>query len=341
MARLVAHVLETRYGVDAAPVLAAAGIDTGDLGAAGARCTYAQMQALWPQAAAAAGDPGFALRVGASVKPATLGVLGVAWVASRTLRDALARVCRYTFVLSTAPYDLVMTPEGDATALVLQAAGQPGPAARFSVDALFAAMTALARLVGRDGLRPAWVELQHDDAGMAGVYAEVFGTAVRFGSARNALAFGNADLDAILVGHAEDIAAANDALAEQFVRSAAAGPATLAVRRLVAALLPSGTATIEAVAARLGRGVSTLQRQLQLEGTSFRALVEQSRRELAEGYLADPRLSLADTAYLIGFGNSSSFSRAYRRWTGHSPRQARQARARKTTRHSQPPLEHS
>ena len=80
----------------------------------------------------------------------------------------------------------------------------------------------------------------------------------------------------------------------------------------------------ETVARRLNRSLSTLQRQLQAEGLSYRQVIDQTRHSLARAYLGDKRFSQAEIAYLLGFSDQSSFSRAYRRWTGQSPGRAEQ-----------------
>ena len=67
-------------------------------------------------------------------------------------------------------------------------------------------------------------------------------------------------------------------------------------------------------------------RRLQAEGTSFRKLVDDVRREMARSYLSDPELGLAQVAYLLGYADQSAFSNSFRRWTGQSPRRFRSER---------------
>ena len=106
VARVVMDTLKTDYGVAPAPVFKAAGLDGDKLYAPRARYPVAEMQRLWLAAKSASGDPCFGLRVGANVRPTTLAVLGVAWLASDTLRDALRRLCRYSRMVSAALDDL-------------------------------------------------------------------------------------------------------------------------------------------------------------------------------------------------------------------------------------------
>jgi AraC-like DNA-binding protein len=67
----------------------------------------------------------------------------------------------------------------------------------------------------------------------------------------------------------------------------------------------------------------SLQRRLREEGTTFRNLVDEVRRDLAQDYIGDPGISLMEVAFVLGFSVYSSFSRAYKRWTGMSPGEGR------------------
>jgi AraC-like DNA-binding protein len=88
---------------------------------------------------------------------------------------------------------------------------------------------------------------------------------------------------------------------------------------LLVKLLPAGRTDQETVASRLYRSTSTLQRQLNAEGTSYREVLESTRKVLAEQYLKEGGMSKAEIAFLVGFADQSNFSRAFKRWTGMSP----------------------
>lgn len=88
--------------------------------------------------------------------------------------------------------------------------------------------------------------------------------------------------------------------------------------------LPSGLATIEAVAEKLIMSKRTLQRKLNAEGTSFQDILKDVRKELALHYLTGSRLTATEISYLLGFEDSNSFFRAFNQWTGHTPNQLRE-----------------
>jgi AraC-like DNA-binding protein len=118
-----------------------------------------------------------------------------------------------------------------------------------------------------------------------------------------------------------DIAKATDRIAEQYIETLDPHKVASEVRRLLIDLLPSGKADQELVSNRLNRSKSTLQRQLQGEGSNYREVLESTQRSLAETYLRDNKHTHAQIAYLLGFSEQSNFSRAFKRWTSMSPRQ--------------------
>jgi AraC-like DNA-binding protein len=81
----------------------------------------------------------------------------------------------------------------------------------------------------------------------------------------------------------------------------------------------------QAIARRLGMSERTLQRRLADEGLSFQKLVDEARRELAEGLLVRSDYSLAEVAFLTGFSEQSAFNRAFKRWLDQTPAAYRQA----------------
>jgi AraC-like DNA-binding protein len=91
-------------------------------------------------------------------------------------------------------------------------------------------------------------------------------------------------------------------------------------KKLITERLPVCYPTVDYTAHRFGVPVRTLQRRLRDSGLSYSELVEQTRRELACRLLDKPGAKAADVARALGYTDPSSFSRAFRRWTGMSPR---------------------
>ena len=90
-------------------------------------------------------------------------------------------------------------------------------------------------------------------------------------------------------------------------------------------LLPSGQTSTQRVAEALHLSVRNLQRKLAAHGTSLARLREEARRELANQYVRNSRLSVGEITYLLGFAEPASFTRAFHRWYGMSPSACRRA----------------
>jgi AraC-like DNA-binding protein len=89
--------------------------------------------------------------------------------------------------------------------------------------------------------------------------------------------------------------------------------------------LPSGAITEKDIADLLNMSLRSLQRKLEEKGYTYKQLLEETRRELAEQYIRNSRLSLGEITYMLGFSELSNFSRAFKRWTGKSPQHYRRA----------------
>src|SRR5258708_24092035 len=103
-------------------------------------------------------------------------------------------------------------------------------------------------------------------------------------------------------------------------------------RDVVVDQLRRGEMCMESVASTLAMSVPTLRRRLEEEGTTFSDLVDGIRKELAEQLLRDPRRTVSEIAFLLGFSHAPAFHKAFRRWTGSTPSEhpARPLAARST-----------
>ena len=91
------------------------------------------------------------------------------------------------------------------------------------------------------------------------------------------------------------------------------------VESLIMPTLHTGDANMQTIAAMMGVGAKTLFRQLKAEGVTFEKVLDDLRRRLALDYLAGKKVSVNETAYLVGFSDAATFSRAFKRWTGTAP----------------------
>jgi AraC-like DNA-binding protein len=103
------------------------------------------------------------------------------------------------------------------------------------------------------------------------------------------------------------------------------GPLGGRVRRMIVEHLGETTVTPETVARALAVSRRTLSRRLADEGTSFRNILDDVRREFSCALLQDRSLSVADVAFFLEYSEPAAFNRSFRRWTGQTPRAFRSA----------------
>jgi AraC-like DNA-binding protein len=320
-ANVLATALSEEYGLDPEPVFRAAGIDWIATQAPQSRYPLSTMKKLWEAAVAATGDPTVGLKTGWHITPAHYYALGFSWLASESLLGGLRRIQRYMRVVSTAAVELDITESANRYVV---SARFPDDARRPPKEGIDAGLTALLRLcdlVTETRVRPLQVDLTCDSNVHPQAYREHLGPNIRFSCDVGAFYFDKAQLEAPLPGATPDVAKATDRIAEQYLEALDPHQVASQVRRLLVSLLPSGKADQDRVASRLHRSTSTLQRQLQAEGTSYRDILDETRQSLAEEYLRQRKLSHAQIAYVLGFSDQSNFSRAFKRWTSKSPRQ--------------------
>lgn len=117
-------------------------------------------------------------------------------------------------------------------------------------------------------------------------------------------------------------ARADEAL-EGLRRAAPARDFCGSLRQVIGSLLPSGNPSLAAAADAAGFSLRTLQRRLNEAGCSYSQLLEEARHQAALRLLGDRSVKIVDVAFELGYADPANFTRAFRRWTGTSPRSAR------------------
>lgn len=337
-------------GVDRSHLLAVAGLTERDLIDRDGYVDLAKQVAIGKELCRLRPDRNIGLAALEYMRPGNLGVLGYVLQHSPTLGSALRAFARYQTLLSDAVTWRVTT--GDS---------EPGPAAGSSVpssgadglgagDATVTVECAEALqelgfpletqvgswvLIGRvlTGVTwvPRWLSLRHRPRGDVTEFHRFFQCPVSFGAATNQLVIPAEALALPVVG-------AQQALRPSFMRlvetrlEALRGPerrgdTSERVRALLIERISSGLTGRDQAARQLGMSQRTLSRRLRAEGTTFREILEEVRRELAEAWLDDPENAIYEVAYLLGYSEPSTFHRSFRRWTGHTPDAWRQERA--------------
>ncbi|WP_366919535.1 AraC family transcriptional regulator [Hydrocarboniphaga sp.] len=276
------------------------------------------------------GPSRFGIEVGLRYHFSTYGLWGYGLISSATVADALRLALR--FLPLTYAFTLItLHEEGELAVLSF---GEPDLAPdlrRFLVERDMAAAATLMREIAGPDLMISRLRFRAPEPKRppkaATELRSLFGTQPSYGAATNSLAFDRVFLPRALP-QANPITAAmcHQLCSELLERRRARSSTASLVRQYLS--VPGSVAPDLASMARLGNtSERTLKRRLKNESTSFRELLAESRRAMADEMLRDSRLSLTEIAMRLGFADLSSFSQAFKRWHGVAPTYYRKAGA--------------
>ncbi len=283
---------------------------------------YPEIAALLNRAAASCADLDFGLHLGQRQGLEVLGALGSFLCLQATVGEALQLLARH---MDFHARGVAMTMEGEGEAMTLSLrfafAGEVD-CGQLGVMSLVQVLRGFAQVQQAEA--PLAVELQLATPGDADAYAQAFGCPVHFGSARNSLRYSQALLSRpVIVGEV-----LRDKLMQQWRGDwQQLGEVSLAqqVGRAITALLPTRECSLESVARMLGLHPRRLQQLLKAAGQPYGEILRQTRQALACQHLQSDDMRITALALSLGYEDVAVFSRAFRQWTGKSPREWRQA----------------
>lgn len=322
---VIGDTLRLDYGIDPMPTYRDLGIPKDGPADRFHRLPNSVVSEMWDRARELSNDPAFGIKVGAQAGHLYLDMFAHAWLASDTLVDAIYCMIRYEDMINSNITDIRCEKIGENYIIsesYPNAADYPG---KLAIDMSIAGIVTLSRIARGTEVYATRLEAYVPDDAPLDIYSDfVRGPIVR-SDERNALFLSADDMEAPLSGAVPEIVDAVSKVAEHYLQSFETSKASYGVRELIIQMLPSGSVDQETIAQKLYRSLSTLQRQLRSEGTSYRELLDDTREELARNYLHEKRYSQAQIAFMLGFSDQSNFSRAFKRWTGQSPGEFREA----------------
>ncbi|MGF6346419.1 AraC-like DNA-binding protein [Variovorax sp. W2I14] len=309
-------------GLDVPSLLREAGFDPGSLQRQNARIPVDEISVLWQLAVARAGKPTLGLQRHLAATHSKLGTVGHAMACCADLGGALARVTRYIAVISDATV-LSMHHEARGCWMVMAHTGGSLPIPRQRVE--YAILTAFMQCqwLTRRALQPLALEFVYPAPADDRSHREAFDCPIRYNAPANRFLISAADMALQLPTHHQALGEMQAHLLDDHLSLLGQATTSSLVCAEIARRLPHGEPRRHDVAADLGLAERTLQRRLQEESVSFQSLLDRTRRELAQQYLAEDRHTLTAVADMLGFVDSSNFFRACKRWFGLPPAQYR------------------
>jgi AraC-like DNA-binding protein len=310
-------------GIPPGRVLRRAGLPAGLFGGGPVALAPDEYFRLWDALDAEGAGRDLAVAIGRAIAVEMFSPPLFAALCSANLAVAARRIATYKPLIGPMRVDVTRDGAG-LTVRYRWPVGLTPPRLLATTELVFWA--ALARIATRYHVRPVGVtarQLPPDPDPLA----EYFGVRPRTGPTE-AISFAAADADRPFLTENEPMwRFFAPELRRRLADLHAAASAAERVRAALLETLPAGDSTMDAVTRQLATSPRTLQRQLQLEGTSFQAVLADTREHLARHYLAHSAMTPAEIAYLLAYEDPNSFYRAFRSWTGATPDTVRTANA--------------
>ncbi len=286
-----------------------------------ARVSCAKMNHLWEDAIRLTCDPCLAIDAGKHWHPSYLHALGYAWLAGKNLADSLERFSRYSRIISDSTEIRLSKEYGEFTIGVHNHPDGPHhPARRI---ATLSVMIEMCRLNAGSDLNPTKVCFKNTYPGCLEKFRKNFRCDVIFDTGQDSMTLKSIDVYRELPSANKHLAEINDQIIVNYLEKLDRKSIKDQVKSQILKVLSSGKVTDDRIAKNLSLSVRSLQRKLRQEGSTFRSLLDNTRMELSQKYIKDPDTRLEELAFLTGFSEYSSFSRAFKRWTGSSPSEYR------------------
>lgn len=305
-------------GVDPLAVTEEVGIDAAKAANPDWRIPQQTFDALMACCVELTGDEAFGLLAAEQLQPQVLHGLGLAWLASDTVYDGLVRLVRFGKLVSTA-LDMHLQEERDLVHIYLRREARDGDQAFAGRDYGVGIVTRMCRLALGDFLAPVAVQLERPLPREPERWEYQLSSRIEFDCETTRISWSRADIMERLVTGDPSLARVNDEQTQAYLDSFLAQTTARKVVDRIIQRLPDGPPSQQQIADAMHVSNRTLQRKLKEEGTSFMHLLRDTRLQLACKYLRQPNRSVVETSYLLGFSEPSTFSRAFKRWTGVAP----------------------
>lgn len=316
------YLAEQSLDVDA--VLAAIDLDRDALANADTLLPADAIDIACNRAVELAGDPLFCFRAGQRMRPSHLGVVGHMLLCCRSIEDLALLITRYSRLISNgAEFEIVS--RDDKLSLVIRVApGRHKANVRTAHDYSVSGWIAMCQWLGGEKMSPRFMQFMGPEEVSYDGIREELGCDIRFDGEESIIAmdqgqraFNLRQVDPEFRSTIE--ASLHKRLSLLDARHRQTDETLAGIADLICARLPDGAPALEDIAQQLGQTPRQLRYTLENRNTSFKALVESSRRAMALKHIADPTLPLVDVALLLGFSDQSTFHRAFKRWFDKSP----------------------
>ncbi len=315
-----------RVGVTREALFEGTGIDPGRLGEVHERFDLHEFAKIQTRALDLTGDEALGLHLAEQVQEASFDLVAHLIVHSPTLRDALNQALQFQR-LAIDDAQLIMREKGSSVTLEYQFARSMDRSDRMHAEFVIAGLMRMLRTLPEQGGVAHAALFEHARPVHHREYARLFGGAERFGQATTSIVFDRSLLDRPQLNQHPELYLVLRAEAERALERMTEGlSAADQLRRYLLARPPSRIPDPSTAARDLGMSERSLRRRLAAESTSYRDVVRAILETHADHMLRDPKRSIQETAHALGFADAATFHRAFKRWTGRTPKEFREQR---------------
>jgi len=306
-------------GVAPADLLRAAQVDPAQLASEEACVPRSVVYRVCELALDLTGDPALGLHWGERLREPTFNPVSHLIAHSANLRQAFESLRRFHRLLSDQPSFSITERADKVTVQCLDQIGASLRMQRLASEMLVGGVIRLIRTFNVQARVDA-VSFEYERPEYHGEYTRVFELEPRFEQPFTGIVFDRALMNMMSPHRDEDVHDALRVIAERRIRRLTQlTPFTSRVRDVLVEQARTQQPDMNGVARALGLSRRSLRRRLVAEGSSYKAIVKEALAIVAKQYLRDRRLTIQETAFEMGFADTSTFHRAFKRWTGRTP----------------------
>ena len=327
IAVLIAKALQ-HYNYDYIGLFKEAGLDPAKMRDAHARYSFAKITRLWQLAGEATKDPCFGLVAAGFWHPTTLHALGYSWLASSNLKEAMERLVRYVRIVNThVVFEFEELDDSYRLIMGLQnSSSEELKPAKEASDASFALILDMCKTSYGKEFLPLKLEMRRTEPENLNRFKQYFKVPLKFNCENNIIYFQKSTLEKNLTTANPDLTRVNDKVVTDYLATLDTNNIDMLVKAKMLDSLASGRVSEVFIAQSINMSTRSLQRKLKEHETSFKQLLDETRKELASQYIENQDIAINEITYLLGFSEPSNFSRAFKRWKGLSPSAYRESR---------------
>lgn len=305
-------------GADLMKICAELEIEPSELNDSEKRVPYAEAARLWDVVTRNLNDPLAALHLGEEFSPTILSMIGYLMQSCKNLFEAFQMASKFMDLVTNM--SKITINENKETVLISAECvpvwqHQYPESARQSIEFALSGIIKLLKTLTGKKIIPIQTEFAYPSRSVQ-EYERVFKTSIRFNREKNALTFSKNDLLTPIISYDKSLFEFfNNTLEQKLNTLVADARFSMKVKQMLIVDFKGLTVSIEIIASKLHLTPRSLQRKLKSEGTSFREIVTELKKELAESIMNQNDFRVGEVAELLGYSDSSSFRKAYKKWS--------------------------